>query len=127
MKANKSSRIEADDKAVSAVIGVILMVAITVAISASVYVYANDMIGTGMTIPPTLSFFKSGNNLVVIKTSADLPWNLFSANITGGTNASISYPSSGSIEAGQSIRLVNSSGVTLRVVYGDTLMGSWTW
>jgi len=44
MKANRKF-IEGEDEAVSAVIGVILMVAITVAIAATVYVYVSGMIG----------------------------------------------------------------------------------
>ena len=43
MKANRKF-IQADERAVSAVIGVILMVAITVAIAATVYVYVSGMI-----------------------------------------------------------------------------------
>ena len=43
MKANK--KFLEEDEAVSAVIGVILMVAITVAIAATVYVYVSGMIG----------------------------------------------------------------------------------
>ena len=43
MKANK--KFVEEDEAVSAVIGVILMVAITVAIAATVYVYVSGMIG----------------------------------------------------------------------------------
>lgn len=44
MKANQRF-IEADERALSAVIGVILMVAITVAIAATVYVYVSGLIG----------------------------------------------------------------------------------
>ena len=44
MKANKKF-IDGEEEAVSAVIGVILMVAITVAIAATVYVYVSGMIG----------------------------------------------------------------------------------
>ena len=47
MKANK--KFVEEDEAVSAVIGVILMVAITVAIAATVYVYVSGMIGTETT------------------------------------------------------------------------------
>jgi len=43
MKANR--KFVEGDEAVSAVIGVILMVAITVAIAATVYVYVSGMIG----------------------------------------------------------------------------------
>lgn len=54
MKANKKF-IEGEDEAVSAVIGVILMVAITVAIAATVYVYVSGMIGGTATKSSTLS------------------------------------------------------------------------
>lgn len=45
MKANR--KFKEEDEAVSAVIGVILMVAITVAIAATVYVYVSGMLGGG--------------------------------------------------------------------------------
>ncbi|UCD14597.1 MAG: type IV pilin N-terminal domain-containing protein [Thermoplasmatales archaeon] len=54
MKANRIF-IEGEEEAVSAVIGVILMVAITVAIAATVYVYVSGMIGGTATKTSTLS------------------------------------------------------------------------
>ena len=45
MKANR--KFKENEEGVSAVIGVILMVAITVAIAATVYVYVSGMVGTG--------------------------------------------------------------------------------
>ena len=54
MKANKKF-IEGEEEAVSAVIGVILMVAITVAIAATVYVYVSGMIGGTAQKSATLS------------------------------------------------------------------------
>ncbi len=54
MKANKKF-INGEEEAVSAVIGVILMVAITVAIAATVYVYVSGMIGGTATKTSTLS------------------------------------------------------------------------
>ena len=60
MKANRKSIFEADDHAVSAVIGVILMVAVTVAIAAIVYIYVSDMIITS-------------DNLVVCGEISELP------------------------------------------------------
>ena len=54
MKANRKF-IKGDEEAVSAVIGVILMVAITVAIAATVYVYVSGMIGGTATKTSTLS------------------------------------------------------------------------
>ena len=53
MKANR--KFIEEDEAVSAVIGVILMVAITVAIAATVYVYVSGMIGGTATKTSTLS------------------------------------------------------------------------
>ena len=49
MKANK--KFVEEDEAVSAVIGVILMVAITVAIAATVYVYISGLGGSNVTAP----------------------------------------------------------------------------
>ena len=54
MKANKKF-LNGEEEAVSAVIGVILMVAITVAIAATVYVYVSGMIGGTATKTSTLS------------------------------------------------------------------------
>ncbi len=54
MKANRKF-IEGEEEAVSAVIGVILMVAITVAIAATVYVYVSGMIGGTTAKASTLS------------------------------------------------------------------------
>lgn len=53
MKANRKF-VEGED-AVSAVIGVILMVAITVAIAATVYVYVSGMIGSQPQTTPTIT------------------------------------------------------------------------
>ena len=57
MKANK--KFVEGDEAVSAVIGVILMVAITVAIAATVYVYVSGMLGSGPAANPTVSMVQS--------------------------------------------------------------------
>lgn len=57
MKANR--KFKQEQEAVSAVIGVILMVAITVAIAATVYVYVSGMIGTGTQSTPSISMTAS--------------------------------------------------------------------
>ena len=54
MKANRKF-IKGEEEAVSAVIGVILMVAITVAIAATVYVYVSGMIGGTATTSSTIA------------------------------------------------------------------------
>ncbi len=57
MKANR--KFVGGEEAVSAVIGVILMVAITAAIAATVYVYVSGMMGGGTEPAPTLTFTKT--------------------------------------------------------------------
>ena len=59
MKANK--KFVEGEEAVSAVIGVILMVAITVAIAATVYMYVSGMIGGGLQSTPTITMSATPN------------------------------------------------------------------
>ena len=63
------------EDAVSAVIGVILMVAITVAIAATVYVYVSGMIGTSPQSAPNVQFVKDDVNDKLTVASAE-PGNL---------------------------------------------------
>jgi len=123
MKANRKFK-EADERAVSAVIGVILMVAITVAIAATVYVYVSGMIGGGTDKAPDMAFSKETTPVRGIRlVSADpgLTWSSFS--ITGaGTFTETN------VLAGQFIPLAGTNG-TITIVYTatNTLMGTWTW
>ena len=64
MKANRKFK---NDEAVSAVIGVILMVAITVAIAATVYVYVSGMLGGGPSTTATISMSQSGDIILITK------------------------------------------------------------
>jgi len=80
MKANR--KFVNGEEAVSAVIGVILMVAITVAIAATVYVYVSGMLpgpsGSQKTVGAiTSSFSQSGNSSTfkVTETDPGIPWN----------------------------------------------------
>jgi flagellin-like protein len=77
MKANR--KFVEEDEAVSAVIGVILMVAITVAIAATVYLYVSGFFGGGIASTPTvgMSAEPSGSNCVVTlgsPTAQDIDW-----------------------------------------------------
>jgi len=63
MKANR--KFKQEDEAVSAVIGVILMVAITVAIAATVYVYVSGMLGGGPSTNPNVSMSQSGTYILI--------------------------------------------------------------
>ena len=82
MKANR--KFIKEEKAVSAVIGVILMVAITVAIAATVYVYVSGMLPTGKGAIPSITLQQNGAvgtawalpavNFSIISASADAKW-----------------------------------------------------
>jgi flagellin-like protein len=82
MKAN--SKFVNGEEAVSAVIGVILMVAITVAIAATVYVYVSGMLPTSKGAPPSMSITQNGAistyggetrvNFSIDSASADAKW-----------------------------------------------------
>jgi len=63
MKANR--KFVEDKEAVSAVIGVILMVAITVAIAATVYVYVSGMLGSGPETNAIVTMSQSGDFILV--------------------------------------------------------------
>ena len=67
MKANR--KFKQEDEAVSAVIGVILMVAITVAIAATVYVYVSGMLGGPTASAPKISWVPDmgSNSLTITK------------------------------------------------------------
>ena len=87
MKANRKFK-NKDDDAVSAVIGVILMVAITVAIAATVYVYVSGMIGSSPAQTPSMQFVKDDVNDKLTVASADpgdLQWSSFSITVSPNT------------------------------------------
>src|SRR5512137_687734 len=75
MKANRKFK-EADERAVSAVIGVILMVAITVAIAATVYVYVSGMIGGTKNQTPNVACTtdSTANKITVATADANIKW-----------------------------------------------------
>jgi flagellin-like protein len=90
MKANRKF-IEGDE-AVSAVIGVILMVAITVAIAATVYVYVSGMIGSGTQSTPNVSMTADPNDhnctiTIGTPTASDIEWQDVSFVLVDLTNA----------------------------------------
>jgi len=141
MKANRKFK-NKDDDAVSAVIGVILMVAITVAIAATVYVYVSGMIGTSPQSTPSMQLVKDDINDKLTVASADpgdLKWSSFSISYTG-TSASIQFSNNTFkdiaesenlgddylVKAGEYIN-VSSDGVTISIRHTDTntLIGSW--
>ena len=85
MKANRKFKNE--DEAVSAVIGVILMVAITVAIAATVYVYVSGMLGGGPSAQPTVGMVQTSNYISIQSVQGGpISWSsvtLLMVNVTG--------------------------------------------
>ena len=85
MKANR--KFVESEEGVSAVIGVILMVAITVAIAATVYVYVSGMMGGAAEKAPTITFTKdeSLNTLTVVQADVGIAWGDINMTATNGT------------------------------------------
>jgi flagellin-like protein len=144
MKANRKF-IEADERAVSAVIGVILMVAITVAIAATVYVYVSGMIGGTKNQTPNVACTtdSTANKVTVATADANIKWtdvnvttnpsNVWRIYSNGGTSmgANNTYPASTvTVTAGDYIWFYGASvgnvQVTLRYIPTNSLLGTWT-
>ena len=139
MKANR--KFKDGEEAVSAVIGVILMVAITVAIAATVYVYVSGMMTTGSDVTPTITFTQtdtsSTNKLTVASADpSDLAWGDLEIQVDGGVEdwTSGGYADDLTVNAGQVIdmSLISGTGsgtnaytVTLRHIPTNTLLGEW--
>jgi len=150
MKANRKF-IQADERAVSAVIGVILMVAITVAIAATVYVYVSGMIGGTKTQTPNVacttdatankiqiatadSAIKWRDVKITLDNATNRVWAVYTSSGLGiGYNQATTYAGSAEITAGDYI-LLNATGtainanvkVTLAYTPTNSLLGSWT-
>jgi len=118
MKANR--KFVEGDKAVSTVIGVILMVAIIVAIAATVYVYVNGMVGgtTERTLAIIFDKDESANTLTVTSTDTEMSW------------TDINMTASGNIAAGDVIYfdshgLWNTVTINFRHNPTNTLIGTY--
>lgn len=149
MKANRRFKLK-EDEAVSAVIGVILMVAITVAIAATVYVYVSGMIGESPQTTPNLQMVRNNQELRLTVASADpgnLQWDNFEVTFDGilvsyvldGTGDGADWDTyfteesmpSGQVRAGDYIQVNNTvdySGkpISIRHTPTNTLIGTWT-
>lgn len=121
MKANRKFKNE--EEAVSAVIGVILMVAITVAIAATVYVYVSGMLGTPTATAPKISWTPNAatNTLTITKGATDVTYS------SGGT-ANLVFKNSSSeayvYVSGSSLTIINSGTLsTANINAGDLISG----
>lgn len=148
MKANR--KFIKEEKAVSAVIGVILMVAITVAIAATVYVYVSGMIGTSPQTTPNLQLTKDNTNKKLTVAGADpgnLKWSDFNMTWTPGvTYVKLTYTTSNKVlwtgtgnpaylkslaettyvTAGDAFNVTGTGTLTLRHMPTNTLVGTYT-
>ena len=116
MKANR--KFKDGEEAVSAVIGVILMVAITVAIAATVYYYVTTMMPGSEELTPDIIFQKDdvNNEITVLSADANLAWS--SIAITSDVG-SPSDPG-GTIDAGDKITGIGSGAGTVTIVWTPT-------
>lgn len=128
MKTNKKFVEKAE--AVSTVIGVILMVAIVVAVATTVYIFASNMT-TKTESNPIVSFNVIDDKLVVSKATKDTLWSDVNVTISDGTNTGY-YKGTGQVTSGDKI-FINTQcpactgKITVTVVYtpSNTLLGTY--
>ncbi len=96
----------ANKNAVSAVIGVIIMVAITVAMAAVAYAYFTGMIGEQKTETPIIDFVKSDTEktITVATADVDIKWDDVNITFTNATNFAY-LTKTGEVNAGDIIDL----------------------
>jgi flagellin-like protein len=149
MKPNKKSR-EPDERSVSAVIGVILMVAITVAVAGTVYVYVAGMIGGTKDQTANIACItdSSTNRITITSAGANIQWRDI---VVIADNTSVNWrvydPSHNPLDAAKSTSgaitniaagdyiefdftahpwMSGNVRVSLRFTPTNTLLGSWT-
>ena len=135
MKANR--KFVEGEEAVSAVIGVILMVAITVAIAATAYVYVSGMLWGGPTASPTVGLVQTANYLQIQRVDGGpLSWgsvyevlvNATGVNESSATFAENDNDGDGYISGGDTITiggtLTGGAPYTLTLIYGADSIGT---
>jgi len=128
-------RYKQNEYAVSAVIGVIIMVAITIAMAAVAYAYFTGMIGGQKTETPVISFTPNVSEKTITVASADVDanWNDINITFTNATTfAYLNVPRTGVLNAGDTINLINDQilrgtvTVTFTHVPTNSLLGTYT-
>lgn len=122
-----------NQSAVSAVIGVIIMVAITVAMAAVAYAYFNGMIGEQKSEAPVIDFVKSDTDKTIIIATAAIDANWNDINITFTNATGYAYLSkTGVVNAGDIIDLLTDQNlrgkvtVTFMHLPTNSLLGTYT-
>jgi len=122
-----------NQNAVSAVIGVIIMVAITVAMGAVAYAYLTGMIGEQNRATPAVSFTPSVTEKTITVATADIDifWNDINITITNATGYSY-ITKTGIVKAGDTIFLQidqilrGKVTVNFRYVPTNSILGAFT-
>ena len=114
-------RLLKDKKAVSPVVGVILMVAITIVLAATIYVWVAGMSSPAATAPSinlrgTFSSDGSTLTLTVVSVQGDAKWSDLQVTVSDG---SANYPTTGLVKAGDQITITGYSGteITVQIVH----------
>jgi len=128
----KTQRKKINNNAVSAVIGVIIMVAITVAMAAVAYAYFTGMIGGQKSATPAISFTPSASEKTITVTTADVDanWNDIRITFTNATSSNETLKN-GVMKAGDIISLLAQplrGTVTVTIIHLPTnsLLGTYT-
>lgn len=92
-------------EAVSAVIGIILAVAIVVSLSATVYGYMSNMMDEAPKKTPQINFFadESIKTLTVLSFNQEINWQDINMTATDNTNTMFAHGQTGNVEAGDTI------------------------
>jgi FlaG/FlaF family flagellin (archaellin) len=127
----KLQRWRLNQQAVSAVIGVTLMVAVTIAMAAVAYAYFTGMIGGQNQETPVISFSQSeADNILTVSTAdANINWEDIEITFTDTSGGVDHLAKTGAVAAGNTIdldtdqTLTGTVSVTFKHTPSNTLMG----
>ena len=93
------------DEAVSTVIGIILMVAITVALASTVYLYMSSGVEEAPRDIPTINFFAddAGKTLYVVSFNTKVDWDDINMTATDDTDTLYNHSHNGVMKVGDTI------------------------
>ena len=100
------------EEAVSAVIGIILAVAIVVSLSATVYFYMSNMMDEAPKKTPHINFFadESIKTLTVLSFNQEINWQDINMTSTDNTNIMFAHSQTGNVKSGDTIHF-NDNGI----------------
>ncbi len=100
------------EEAVSAVIGIILAVAIVVSLAATVYVYMSNMMDEAPKKTPQINFFadESIKTLTLTSSNQEINWQDINMTATDNTNTMFAHSQTGNVKAGDTIHF-NDNGI----------------